>query len=273
MTATRTPTFAIVDIETNGGSPTGDNITEVAAILHDGRRELDRWVRLIRPARPIPSGITRLTGIDDTMVADAPEFGELATDLHTFLGDAVFVAHNVSFDLRHLQAGFKSAGLHYNPRRLCTVRMSRKWLEGPHRYSLGALCEFLGIDNEAHHRAWGDATATAELFSILWRDPPRTWKLNPVAGEAPPGGPLTCPDALRTFPPHGRHRFLDGDKLVRGHEQESRFSGAPTLKWKRQRGAMSPCAVWSTKSPGRKRGQNAWPPCSRMSSFDGSTLH
>ena len=49
MTASAITTYAIVDIETNGGAPTGDNITEVAAILHDGRRELDRWVRLIRP--------------------------------------------------------------------------------------------------------------------------------------------------------------------------------------------------------------------------------
>ena len=102
MTASASTTYAIVDIETNGGAPTGDNITEVAAILHDGRRELDRWVRLIRPARPIPSGITRLTGIDDTMVADAPEFTDLAEDLHTFLGDAVFVAHNVSLSLIHI---------------------------------------------------------------------------------------------------------------------------------------------------------------------------
>ena len=67
------------------------------------------------PPVPSPLGITRLTGIDDSMVADAPEFSALAKDLHTFLGDAVFVAHNVSFDLRHLQAGFKAAGLHYNP--------------------------------------------------------------------------------------------------------------------------------------------------------------
>ena len=207
------PLFAIVDIETNGGSPTGDNITEVAAILHDGRRELDRWVRLIRPARPIPLGITRLTGIDDNMVADAPEFGALAEDLHTFLGDAVFVAHNVSFDLRHLQAGFKAAGLHYNPRRLCTVRMSRKWLKGPHRYSLGALCEYFDIDNEAHHRAWGDAAATAELFAKLWKD-----HADDMALEFGRGGgtswwpPHLPPDALTDIPATpGVYRFLDGE--------------------------------------------------------------
>ena len=203
--------YAIVDIETNGGAPTGDNITEIAAILHDGQHEVDRWVRLVRPARPIPQGITRLTGIDDTMVADAPTFSELAADLHTFLGDAVFVAHNVSFDLRHLQAGFKSADLHYNPRRLCTVRMSRKWLEGPQRFSLGALCAFLGIDNEAHHRAWGDATATAELFSILWRD----HKEDMVEWSQRGGGtswwpPHLPPDALAGLPATpGVYRFWD----------------------------------------------------------------
>lgn len=203
--------YAIVDIETNGGAPTGDNITEVAAILHDGQKEVDRWVHLVRPARPIPPGITRLTGIDDTMVADALTFSELAEDLHAFLDDAVFVAHNVSFDLRHLQAGFKAAGLHYNPRRLCTVRMSRKWLEGPQRFSLGALCAFLGIDNEAHHRAWGDAAATAELFSILWRD----HKDDMVEWSLRGGGtswwpPHLPPDALAGLPATpGVYRFWD----------------------------------------------------------------
>ena len=54
------------------GPPNGANITEVAAILHDGNREIDRWVHLIHPEASIPPGITRLTGIDDSMVADAP---------------------------------------------------------------------------------------------------------------------------------------------------------------------------------------------------------
>lgn len=64
--------FVIVDIETTGGPPNGANITEVAAILHDGTREIDRWVQLIYPEASIPMGITRLTGIDDQMVAEAP---------------------------------------------------------------------------------------------------------------------------------------------------------------------------------------------------------
>ena len=213
MPQSTSPLFAIVDIETNGGGPTGDNITEVAAILHDGTREVDRWVQLIRPARPIPAGITRLTGIDNSMVEDAREFAGWADDLHGFLGDAVFVAHNVSFDLKHLQAGFKSAGMHYNPKRLCTVRMSRKWLKGPQRYSLGALCEFFGIENEAHHRAWGDATATAELFARLWKD-----HAEEMTGEFGRGDgtswwpPHLPPDALVDIPSTpGVYRFFDGE--------------------------------------------------------------
>ncbi len=213
MPQSTSPLFAIVDIETNGGGPTGDNITEVAAILHDGTREVDRWVQLIRPARPIPAGITRLTGIDNSMVEDAREFAGWADDLHGFLGDAVCVAHNVSFDLKHLQAGFKSAGMHYNPKRLCTVRMSRKWLKGPQRYSLGALCEFFGIENEAHHRAWGDATATAELFARLWKD-----HAEEMTGEFGRGDgtswwpPHLPPDALADIPSTpGVYRFFDGE--------------------------------------------------------------
>ena len=203
--------FVIVDIETNGGPPDGENITEIAAILHDGRKELDRWVHLIRPDAPIPAGITRLTGIDDAMVADAPPFGSLAEDLLAFLGDAVFVAHNVGFDLRHIQAAFKRCGMHYNPRRLCTVRMSRKWLEGPQRFSLGALCAYFGIENEAHHRAWGDAAATAILFSKLWSAHAAAINEEIGRGEGtswwPPHLP---PDALADLPSTpGVYRFLD----------------------------------------------------------------
>ena len=145
--------------------PTGNNITEVAAILHDVAG-LDRWVRLIQP-RPIPLGITRLTGIDDHMVANAPEFGALAEDLHTFLGDAVFVAHNVSFDL-HVTSKRDSRppDSTTTPVASAPCGCRRKWLKGPHRYSLGALCEYFDIDNEAHHRAWGDAAATAGLFAV-----------------------------------------------------------------------------------------------------------
>lgn len=203
--------FAIVDIETNGGSPNGQNITEVAAILHDGNKEIDRWVHLVHPGSSIPSGITRLTGIDDTMVADAPPFAELADDLMAFLGDAVFVAHNVGFDLRYLQAAFKAAGHHYNPRRLCTVRMSRKWIKGPQRYSLGALCAYFDIENEAHHRAWGDAAATAILFSKLWSQHAEEIREEIGRGDGrswwPPHLP---PDALADAPASpGVYRFLD----------------------------------------------------------------
>ncbi len=203
--------FAIVDIETNGGPPTGANITEIAAILHDGQREIDRWVHLVKPASPIPPGITRLTGIDDTMVADAPMFGELAPDFQAFLGDAVFVAHNVGFDLGHIQAGFKAADIHYNPPRLCTVRMSRKWLDGPQRFSLGALCAYFGIENEAHHRAWGDAAATAILFARLWAE-----RAEEITEEIGRGGgrswwpPHLPPDALAGLPASpGVYQFLD----------------------------------------------------------------
>jgi DNA polymerase-3 subunit epsilon len=203
--------FAIVDIETNGGPPNGQNITEVAAILHDGSKEMDRWVHLFHPGASIPSGITRLTGIDDSMVADAPPFSERAEELISFLGDAVFVAHNVGFDLRYLQAAFKASGHHYNPRRLCTVRMSRKWIKGPQRYSLGALCAYFDIENEAHHRAWGDAAATAILFSRLWSLHAEQIKEEIGRGDGrswwPPHLP---PDALADVPTTaGVYHFLD----------------------------------------------------------------
>lgn len=79
----------------------------------------------------------------------------------------VFIAHNVQFDYGFIKDEFASLGYVYKRDTLCTVRLSRKLLPGKASYSLGNLCESLGIPNEARHRAEGDAVATAKLFDIL----------------------------------------------------------------------------------------------------------
>ncbi|WAC40185.1 exonuclease domain-containing protein [Pedobacter sp. SL55] len=159
--------YAIVDIETTGGSVSGSRITEVAILLHDGNKVVSRWSSLINPEMEIPLHITALTGIDDEMVAKAPIFAEVAEKIYSLLKDKIFVAHNVNFDYSFLRAQLAACGQPWDATKLCTVRLSRKLLPGLNSYSLGKLCSQVGINLKDRHRAMGDALATAELFSIL----------------------------------------------------------------------------------------------------------
>lgn len=159
--------YAIVDIETTGGSPKSSKITEIAIYKHNGERVIDDYVTLVNPEMAIPSFIVQLTGINDQMVQNAPKFYEIAKDIIEFTQDCVFVAHNVAFDYGVLRAEFKSLGYDFRRPHLCTVRTSRYVLPGYESYSLGKLTRALGIELIGRHRAGGDAFATSELFTLL----------------------------------------------------------------------------------------------------------
>lgn len=159
--------YAIVDIETTGSSANYAKITEVAILIHDGKRIVDEFQSLINPEKGIPMGITSLTGISNEMVVDAPKFYEVAKEIYQMLEGNIFVAHNVNFDYSFLKKEFQELGGSLNLKKLCTVRLSRKVFPGLKSYSLGRLCDHLNIANYARHRAMGDARATAELMDLI----------------------------------------------------------------------------------------------------------
>lgn len=164
--------YAIVDIETTGGSPKNSKITEIAIYKHDGEKVIDEFVSLVNPEMPIPPFIVQLTGISDHMVKDAPKFYEIAKDIVEFTEDCVFVAHNVGFDYGIIRAEYKKLGYDFRRPHLCTVRASRYVIPGYDSYSLGKLSKQLGIELVGRHRAGGDAFATAELFTMLIKKDP-----------------------------------------------------------------------------------------------------
>ncbi|UOQ70807.1 exonuclease domain-containing protein [Hymenobacter cellulosilyticus] len=159
--------YAIIDLETTGGQPTQDRITEVAIFIHDGDKVVDQYSTLVNPGRPIPFFITQLTGITDDMVRDAPKFHEVARKIVELTEGCVFVAHNVRFDYSFMKKEFADLGYNYSRKTLCTVRLSRSLIPGQPSYSLGKLCQNIGIPLEGRHRAAGDAAATAILFDRL----------------------------------------------------------------------------------------------------------
>lgn len=159
--------YAIVDIETTGGYAANNDITEVAIVLHDGEKVLQRFESLIKPVVAIPYFIESLTGISEAMVADAPPFETMAPAIFELLKDAVFIAHNVNFDYSFLRHHLGKAGFELDSPKLCTVRLTRKVFPGLASYSLGNLCRHFGIGIENRHRAGGDVDATVQLFEHL----------------------------------------------------------------------------------------------------------
>jgi len=159
--------FVIIDIETTGNNFRFSNITELAVYQHNGQKITNIYSTLINPGIDIPYYITRLTGIDNEMVKDAPKFHEVAKIIVELTAGRIFVAHNVKFDYGFLKEEFSRLGYNFNRKTLCTVQLARKLLPGHSSYSLGKLCSDLGIDINGRHRASGDALATVKLFEIL----------------------------------------------------------------------------------------------------------
>lgn len=163
----RTILYAIIDIETTGGSPVNDKITEIAIYIHDGFQIIDEYSSLVNPEKYIPPFITNLTGITNDMVRDAPKFYEIAKIIIQMTDNRKFVAHNATFDYNFIKNEFKSLGYEYARDKICTVQLTRKIFPGFPSYSLGKLCNYFGIQIENRHRAAGDALATTKLLKIL----------------------------------------------------------------------------------------------------------
>ena len=163
--------YCIVDIETTGNGIKGNRITEISIFKFDGHEVVDEFTSLVNPECEIPYFITGLTGIDNSMVRDAPKLKEIAPKILEITTDTIFVAHSVNFDYNVIKNELKGIDLEFSRKKLCTVRLSRKLLPGYNSYSLGKLCSAIGIPLTDRHRARGDAHATVLLFHKLLRTP------------------------------------------------------------------------------------------------------
>jgi DNA polymerase III subunit epsilon len=159
--------YAIIDIETTGASAANGKITEIAVFIHNGTCVINSFTTLINPECNIPWNITHLTGITNEMVAPAPKFYEIAKKIVEITAGKIFVAHNSAFDYSFIREEFKRLGYDYKRKTICTVNLSRKLIPGHRSYSLGNICNDLGITIDGRHRAVGDAYATVKLFEIL----------------------------------------------------------------------------------------------------------
>lgn len=159
-----------VDIETTGGSYKTSRVTEVAAIRVENGEITDEFSTLINPQTYIPRAITAITGINDAMVADAPTFDTIADRFMEVMDGATFVAHNVRFDYSFLKAELASVGLIFQPKLLCTVRLSRALYSYEKGHSLAKLIERHDIPFQHRHRALDDARAIYLFSKIAYNE-------------------------------------------------------------------------------------------------------
>jgi DNA polymerase-3 subunit epsilon len=160
-------TYVVVDVETTGGRPGLHRLTEIGAVKMRGGEVIDEWQSLINPQRSIPSNITRITGIDESMVAQAPLFADIADSFAEFMGDAIFAAHNVNFDYGFISTEYQMIDRKFRHPKICTCSSMRKLYPGYRSYSLKNLCQEFEIDLKSHHRALCDAQAAAELLKMV----------------------------------------------------------------------------------------------------------
>lgn len=160
--------FVVVDLETTGGSPQTDAITEVGAVKLQRGEVIGEFQTLVNPGVPIPPSITILTGITHSMVIEAPRIEAVLPALLEFIGDSIFVAHNAGFDAGFIRAACRSLGYEFPNSTLDTVRLARRLLAGETRnLKLATLASYFRSPTVPNHRALDDARATAHVFHGL----------------------------------------------------------------------------------------------------------
>jgi DNA polymerase-3 subunit epsilon len=180
--------YAVVDIETTGGTLQKSRITEIAILVYDGDKIVNEFNSLVNPQETLNPFITKLTGISQEMVDSAPLFEEIADEVLKTFVDTVFVAHNVNYDYSIIKYEFERLDYNFSLPKYCTVRLARKFLPGFKSYSLGRLSSDLGIEINGRHRARGDAEATVKVLGLILQnsngslsDP--NWKLYDIPDE------------------------------------------------------------------------------------------
>lgn len=159
--------FIVVDTETTGIKTGGNDIIEVTAIKFENCKPVSIFTTLLKPRKPIPTDATRINGITNEMVDDAPTFAQIKSALQTYIGGLPIVAHNASFDIEFLHVSgleFVESQLFYD-----TLALSRKHIKDScgdklESYKLGDVCAECEIYFDGAHRSSADALAAGLLF-------------------------------------------------------------------------------------------------------------
>ena len=161
--------FLVVDVETTGlSADRGDRVCEIAAVKLRGSAIVETFTSLVNPRQPVSAGAYAVNRISPEMLADAPEFPEIAEQLSRMMSDAVLVAYNAPFDMSFIRSEFRLAG--YPTLSNMTVdalALARQLLPGLPKYSQENVAQVVGIPFPVKHRALEDTLTTAKLFILF----------------------------------------------------------------------------------------------------------
>lgn len=167
--------LAVLDVETTGFDPAVERVIEVAIIRFEHGQVVDRYTRLVNPNKPIPAEVTKITGIEDDDVREAPEFGAIAQEVYERLQGVGVVAYNLAFDRSFLRAELERYGFEW-PEEAPTLDpliFARQFFKNSPRKNLSAISKLLGIPLEEAHRAEHDAEVAGKvLYAFEDRLPP-----------------------------------------------------------------------------------------------------
>ena len=159
--------YVVFDLETTGLERT-EEIIEIGAVKIRGGKIAEQWTTLVKPSKPLTEENTKLTGITDEMLADAPKIGEVLPDFMKFIDGTVLVAHNADFDMSFLRRDAAAEEYEVRNKVADTMVMARMYLSGLANNKLNTVADYFGVVFR-HHRALSDAYATAEVFIELMK--------------------------------------------------------------------------------------------------------
>lgn len=160
-------TFVIFDLETTGLSPATCGITQIGALKYCNGEIIDRFETFVNPDMPIPEKITKLTGITDDMVKDAPCQKDAVEAFLEYAGDHMLVAHNAPFDIGFVRKVSDDYKIKFNNSYLDTVSMSRYLNTDISKHTLDSLARYFSLGDFNHHSAEADTDMLAKIFEQL----------------------------------------------------------------------------------------------------------
>ncbi len=163
--------FVVFDTETTGLNTQMDKLIEISAVRVENGKITEAFDTFVDPAMPIPAKVVELTGINDGMVAGAPDPDTALKQFLEFAGDRVLVAHNAhGFDIPILQAAARRAGVEFRNPYIDSLPMAQALYPGLGNYKLDTVNKYLELPKFNHHRAGDDAAALAAIFCKMLED-------------------------------------------------------------------------------------------------------
>lgn len=213
--------YISLDLETTGLNPKRDRIIEVGAVkVHKGE-VAGEFQSLVNPGRELGEMVCGLTGINDEMLLDAPEIGDIIGPLLKFIGDDILVGHRVLFDYSFVKKAAVNYSLSFEKMGIDTLKLSRKLLPELESKSLESVCKYYGIEHKAH-RAIGDARAASDLYQKLagqfYQDNENEFRPKRLVYLAKKEGPVSKRQKERLYKLLDKHKLTiayNVDKLTR----------------------------------------------------------